>query len=49
MCHSYVNSSDTSGFGFSGFHRNIKNICKSFLGKHVPFYNKPDAQTVTPF
>lgn len=21
----------------------------SFLGKHVPFYDKPDAQTVTPF
>lgn len=21
----------------------------SFLGKHIPFYNKPDAQTVTLF
>lgn len=51
MYHSYVNSIDTNGLWFSSFHRNVKNICKSFFffGKHVPFYNKPHAQTITPF
>lgn len=27
----------------------LKTFVNHFLGEHVPFYNKPDAQAVTPF